>query len=87
VKRPVIMSQHAMLRWLERGVGINMEDLRASIEASLAVAAAAAESIGGGHYLIVSGGLVYAVRDGVVTTVLDQKTARLPDVMRSTADA
>lgn len=80
------MSQNAMMRWLERGVGIDVDSLRASLESSLGVAAAAAESIGGGHYLIVSGGLVYAVRDGVVTTVLDRKTARLPDVMRDTAE-
>lgn len=72
------LSDHAMLRWLERAVGMDIAGLRASIEAGLATAHGAAESIGGGNYLIVSGGMVYAVRNGVITTVLTQRTANLP---------
>lgn len=81
------MSHHAMLRWLERGAGIDIPGLRIAIEARLARAHAAAESIGGGRYLIVTDGLVYAVRDGVVTTVLDERTASLPQAARSTSEA
>lgn len=82
----ITMSQHAMLRWLERAAGMDIGRLQLQIEASLAKAHAAAESIGGGNYLIVSGGLVYAVRDGVVVTVLDQDSANLPRAVRATSE-
>lgn len=80
------ISDHAVLRWLERGAGIDIDGVRAAIEAGLAKAHAAAEAIGGGNYLIVVDGLVYAVRDGVVVTVLDQARANLPRAAKVTAE-
>lgn len=79
------ISDHAVLRWLEHA-GLDIDGLRAAIAGSLAKAHAAAESIGGGNYLIVSGGMVYAVRNGVVVTVLDQEKAHLPHAARITAE-
>lgn len=65
-----------MLRWLERAIGMDIEGMRAGIEAGLARAHEAAQLIGGGDYLILSAGFVYVVREGVVTTVIEQHDAR-----------
>lgn len=66
------VSDHALLRFLDRAGGLAVEQLRAQLEASLDRAGAAAEAIGGGDYLITADGLVYVVRDGTVTTVLPE---------------
>lgn len=66
------VSDHALLRFLERGGMADVESLRASLSASLARAHAAARQIGGGRYLVLAEGLTFVVRDGIVTTVLEQ---------------
>jgi hypothetical protein len=66
------VSDHAVLRFLGRSSGLDVEALRRAMAASLARATAAAELIGGGEYLIVADGLTYVVRDRVVVTVLDR---------------
>lgn len=64
------VSDHAMLRWLERAGGLDIEDLRARLGATLGRAGAAARSMGTIDYLIVIDGLTYVVRDGIVATIL-----------------
>ncbi|RIA44066.1 hypothetical protein DFR49_2302 [Hephaestia caeni] len=75
------LSDHALIRLLERGAQIDLERLRLTVEASLARAAAAARSIGGGDYLITIDGLSYLVRDDTVVTVLDKDSERLRAIM------
>lgn len=64
------ISDHALLRFLERTGALEVEALRASMAASLARAHRAARAMGGGDYLIVVDGLTYVVRGEVVTTVM-----------------
>lgn len=68
------VSDHALLRFLDRAAGLDVEALRTRIEASLARAHHAASSISDSDYLITADGLVFVVRrndDGpVVSTVL-----------------
>ncbi|PAL20201.1 hypothetical protein [Sphingopyxis sp. GW247-27LB] len=66
------VSDHALLRFLERAGGLAVEQLRAQLETSLDRAATAADTIGGGDYLIVADGLAYVIRSGTVTTVMDE---------------
>ena len=64
------VTDHALVRALERICGLPVEQLRERIAEALSSAANAAERIGGGNFLIVSGGHVFVVRDGAVTTIL-----------------
>lgn len=64
------ISDHALLRFLERAGPFDIEGLRAQMEAGLERAGAAAATIGGGDYLIVVDGMRFIVRDGTVVTVL-----------------
>lgn len=67
------ISDRALLRFLERAGGLDVEGLRSCLESSLARAHAAARSLGDSDYLIRSDGLVYVVRGQTVTTVADDK--------------
>lgn len=69
------LTDHALLRLLERS-GFPVEQLRASVERSLAKAHHAAEALGGPDHLIVADGLVFVVRRGDVTTVLPAGSPR-----------
>lgn len=64
------VSDHALLRFLERAGGMDIEGLRTRLEGSFAAADRAAVSIGGGDHLILADDLVYVVRSRTVTTVL-----------------
>lgn len=67
------VSDHALVRFLDRAAGLDVEQLRAHLQASLERAHDAAVSIGGGDHLILADGLVYVVRSHVVTTVLERR--------------
>lgn len=67
------VSDHALLRFLERAGGLAIEELRAQLNASLARAHEAARTLGDADYLIRSDGLLYVVRGDTVTTVLEDK--------------
>lgn len=67
------VSDHALLRFLERGAALEIEALRERLAASLERAHAAAASIGAGDYLIRSNGLLFVVRGDTVTTVLEDR--------------
>lgn len=66
----ITISDHALLRFLERAGGFDVEPLREQMAAALARAGEAAREIGGGHYLIVVDGMRFVVRDDTVVTVL-----------------
>lgn len=67
------VSDHALLRFMQRAGGIDVEELRAAVAASLERAGAAAEAIGACDYSIRADGLVYCIRAGVVVTVLHDR--------------
>jgi hypothetical protein len=70
------VSDHALLRFLERAGGLDIEELRVRLTNSLVRAHAAARTLGKGDYLIRSDGLLYVVRGETVTTVVEDKTPR-----------
>jgi hypothetical protein len=63
------VSDHALVRFLERAGGLDVEAVRAALAASLDRAAALADAIGADRYTVKAGGLVYRVVDGVLVTV------------------
>lgn len=67
------VSDHALLRFLERGAALDVEALRLRLAESLERAHRAALSIGAGDYLIRSNGLLFVVREEVVTTVIQDR--------------
>ena len=75
------ISDHALVRFLERAGGLDVDQLRSAIGASLARAHTAAVEIGGGDHLIVADGLTWVVRGGVVVTVAPRGSAEV-DALR-----
>jgi hypothetical protein len=67
------VSDHALLRFLERAAGLDIEALRINLNASLARAHAAARTVSGSDYLIKADGLIYVVRGDTVTTIVPDK--------------
>lgn len=65
------VSDHALLRFLERSGQLDVEALRAGLSASLARAHSAARQLGQEDYLVKAGGTTFVVRGGVVTTLRD----------------
>lgn len=64
------VSDHAAMRWLERGVGFDIEMLKRSVSDALDGAFQAGQKLGVANFLILSGGDVYVVRNGVLVTVV-----------------
>lgn len=69
---PIEVSDHALVRWMQRTGLADLEPIREALALSLGRAASAAKVIGTPDYLILADGLVYVVRGGVVTTVLHE---------------
>jgi len=67
----VRVSDHALVRFIDRGFGCDVEQLRAVLAELLARGAGAAAQIGGGSYAVKIDGLSFVIKDGVVVTVLD----------------
>lgn len=65
------ISDHALLRFIERAGGMGVEPLRNNLSLSLRRAHDAARALGQSDYLIKIDGLTYVVRGETVTTVLD----------------
>lgn len=70
-KAPLRITDNALFRWLERGGVIDVPALRAALATTLDRAYQAGASLDQGEFLILSGGLVYIVRDGALITVVD----------------
>lgn len=64
------VTDHALLRYLERIEGKKLEKLRAELARKAAHARAAAESIGGGQYTIKIDGMKFRCRDNCLITVV-----------------
>lgn len=66
------ITDHALLRLVERGVGGEIVlALKNELSARLERAAATAERLGQGNYHITLDGLRFVVKDGAVITVMD----------------
>lgn len=65
------LSDHAVLRFLERS-GVQVEQLRATLESALDRALRAAAELEASEYLIVIDDLTFVVRNGTVTTILPE---------------
>lgn len=65
----VRVTDHALLKFIERAGGYDVERMRADLSASMARAAAAATSIDAREYVVRLDGLQYLVRFGVLVTV------------------
>lgn len=66
------ISNHALVRWLERTGLAEIDPLKALLARSLERAARAANTLQSSHYIILADGLVYVVRGGVLVTVLTE---------------
>ena len=69
------VSDHALMRFMERGADIPVEQLRANLAASLGRAHRAARSITESDYLIRADGLLFVVRGQTVVSCLNDKDA------------
>lgn len=67
-----IVSDHALVRFLQRSGSGDVEKLRQEISASLENGCRAAYRIGLCEFAIVADGLIYQIRNGRVVTVLDK---------------
>ena len=63
------VSDHALVRFLERSGALDVEAVRRALAASLQRACRAAERAGIDDYEILADGLRYVVREGTLTTV------------------
>ncbi|MGO4872768.1 MAG: hypothetical protein ACLPGW_19550 [Roseiarcus sp.] len=66
----VAVSDHALVRFLERAGGLDVEALRARLTASLARACDAAETLRLAEFTVKADGLAYLVSRGIVVTVM-----------------
>lgn len=77
----ISITDHALLRFLERAKAIDIEQLRVDLEAQLVRGAVAAEALGQGHYTIVLDGFRYVIVDGRCVTIVpkDRPAFRLEE--------
>jgi len=66
-----LISNHALLRWMERSGAIDADAMRSLLAKSLTRAYQAARAVTSKDFLIVADGLVYVVRQDTVVTVGD----------------
>ena len=81
MSRGPIISDHALLRFLQRAGGLDVEAVRTLLSRSLQRAAESAAKLGSGDYTVKADGLVYIVVNGRVVTTFDDTGA--PVVIRS----
>ena len=67
------ITDHALVRFLERAGGLDIEELRSELSTSLARAYAAARSVSESDFLIRADGLVYVVRGQNVVSIIDDR--------------
>jgi hypothetical protein len=63
------VSDHALVRFLERAGGFELAPLRGAIQASLNRAVAVADDVGSGSFTVKADGLLYIIENGVVVTI------------------
>jgi len=69
----VSITDHAVLRYIERVCGVDVEDLRRRIATDIALAAAAADKTGAPSYAVLIGQHEYRVVKGVLVTVAPRR--------------
>lgn len=67
------ISDHALLRLLVKGSGLDLEGLREAMAESLERAHTAARSVSTSDYLVRADGLLFVVRGETVVTVVDDR--------------
>jgi len=65
------VTDHALVRWLERTGAMDVGQMRRLLSSSLARAADAAAQVGGGNYLVLADGMVFVIKDDTLITVLE----------------
>lgn len=68
----IAVSDHALVKWMERTGFINLDPIRHALAASIERATSAAEQIGASEYLVLADGMVFVVRNSVVVTVVPE---------------
>jgi hypothetical protein len=77
------VSDHALLRFLQRGHELPIEDMREQLALDLQRLARPADALGAGQFAIKNDGLTYVVKSGIVVTVLGRgATAHFDEVAR-----
>ena len=67
------VTDHGLVRWLERSGAMDMEAMRDMLAASLERAAQAAEVLGISKFLILADGLVFVIDEGTCVTVFEDR--------------
>lgn len=66
------VSDHALVRWMQRTGLADLEPIREQLRQSLSHAAEAAMEIGVSEFLVLADGMVFVVRSGIVVTVIPE---------------
>jgi hypothetical protein len=70
-RRQIVVSDHALLRFIERAGGLDVNAIRTALAMSLERAAALADAAGQRRYRVAADGLTYVVvADGPTTTIV-----------------
>ena len=72
--QPVAISNTALVQFLDRVAGVDVETMKAAVAGSLDRAHRAADQIGAADYTVRIDGRAYVVRDGVLVAVHDRQT-------------
>ena len=70
------VTDHALVRFLERAGGLDLEALRRDLATSLDRSVRAAEKIGSGDYIVKADGLDYVIRNGCLVSVIPATDGR-----------
>lgn len=73
MRRPVRVTDHALVRFLERAGGMELEPLRQMLAQSLDQAVDVAKQLGETKVTVIGGGLRYVVCNGVLVTVTEAR--------------
>lgn len=71
------ITDHALLRFLERAGGLDVEGIRHALADGLGRAHSAARTIGVDNYRIIADGMVWVIVDGKLVTVYDSHRAKV----------
>lgn len=64
------VSDHALLRFLSRAGGFDLETLRKQMQEALTEASAAAHALGQSRYTVKMDGMIFVVENGVCVTMV-----------------
>lgn len=76
------VSDHAVLRYLQRQSGLDVEAVRAEIAALVARGVAAGTSLDAGGFTVLAGGLRFVVKNEVIVTTLRCDQPVTPEALR-----